>query len=475
MDTHPLSPRYPLIPVLICVSLLVSFLLLPFVVYHPVAATPAGQVATARVYLPLVAQNPLGLTQVSIVPAYAELPPGQTAVLDVRIDNVNRLYGFDIYLRFDPTILEVVDADPNLSGIQVTPGNFPDPAGGFVVTNSVDNTTGEIRYALTLLHPAPGATGSGVAAKVTFRARALGSTNVIIADLGLVNQSVEAIPAIRSGATVVVAFPPTATPTAVQTSTPTATPSPTPSPTPTVTRTPTASPTRPPTATPTSTPTVTQTPTASPTRPPTSTPTPTSTGTQTATPTITRTPTQSPTPSATATPGPSRTPTPTPTAPSGCRELVVNGGFETDGAWIFGNSPVPGDYTRAIAHSGARSVRLGIEPPEADTFSFSSVRQALTIPTDASTVRLSFFYWPATESPSTDLHEAWIMNADLRPLQKIFQGLYDWRSWIRVADVDLTAYRGQTIVLYFNAYNDYVYMGPRTWMYVDDVSVQACP
>ena len=46
------------------------------------------------------------------------------------------------------------------------------------------------------------------------------------------------------------------------------------------------------------------------------------------------------------------------------------------------------------------------------------------------------------------------------------------QTWSQVA-YDLSAYRGQTIVLYFNAYNN-GWGNERTWMYVDDVQVIAC-
>lgn len=39
---------------------------------------------------------------------------------------------------------------------------------------------------------------------------------------------------------------------------------------------------------------------------------------------------------------------------------------------------------------------------------------------------------------------------------------------------DLSDYRGQSVVIYFEVYNNEVSSGPRTWMFVDDVSIQAC-
>lgn len=460
------SQRYPLTAARGLVMLLAGCLMLILAAHRQVEATPSPQSSTFRTYLPLVAQHPVGPTQVYLLPASFALQPGQTVNLNVHIDQVVDLYGLDIYLRFDPSVLEVVDADPGASGVQLSPGNFPDPATGFVFMNTANNTTGDIRYVLILLHPAPAATGSGIAVRITFRARALGSSNVNFEDLGLVNKSGEPVSALRAGATLTVAYPPTITPT------PTATVPP--SSTPTLTMTPTS------TSTPTLTPTITLTPSATPTPTetrPTSTPsvTPTPSPTlPTSTPSVTPTPTQSPTPTVTATLGPSATPTLTPT-PGLCQELVTNGGFETNEAWVFGNTAARGQYSTVRAHTGNRSVRLGIEPPANDIASWSSIRQTISIPNNVSHVQLSFSYWTASEGASDDLQEAWIMKPDLLPpYYEVFKGLYNDRSWRSVTGFDLNQFRGQTIVLYFNVDNEYD-IGYRTWMYVDDVSVQACP
>ena len=121
-------------------------------------------------------------------------------------------------------------------------------------------------------------------------------------------------------------------------------------------------------------------------------PTPTSTMTATLTPTSTPTPTISPTPTATPerlpevwlpllwrsyrppTPTPTRTPTSTPTptitpsatpVPTTCAELVSNGGFEENSAWIFPVTPNRARYTWKTVHSGQRSVELGMQPEAA--------------------------------------------------------------------------------------------------------------
>ena len=53
---------------------------------------------------------------------------------------------------------------------------------------------------------------------------------------------------------------------------------------------------------------------------------------------------------------------------------------------------------------------------------------------------------------------------------KVLENAEEWRWWV----CDLTPYRGRNIVIYWEVYNDDRLTGPRTWMFVDDVSVQVC-
>jgi len=230
------------------------------------------------------------------------------------------------------------------------------------------------------------------------------------------------------------------------------------------------------------------TPTPTPTRTPTQNPYPVPTETITATPTRTLPPTITPT----LTPSPTATPHPT---PPNCYEALRNTGFETDEAWQWGNTPHPGAYTTAMAFSGARAARLGIEPWSANIESFSSVRQTLTLPRDATSVTLKFWWWRRTEEavlahsilrptgalhpewlaasrPAPDVHEVVLLNPlTYETLRTLWQGRANDRTWVQMT-FDLTEWRGRQVVLYFNATNDG--LGGRTWLYLDDVTVQVC-
>ncbi len=129
----------------------------------------------------LLVAPPLQAQSVAVVrpePAQLALELGQTATLEIRLENARDLYGIDVGLAFNPAVLEVLDADPNQAGVQMAPGAFPAP--DLVALNAADNASGTARYVVTQLNPTPPATGSGVVFTVQVRARAAGQTELAI-------------------------------------------------------------------------------------------------------------------------------------------------------------------------------------------------------------------------------------------------------------------------------------------------------
>jgi hypothetical protein len=228
------------------------------------------------------------------------------------------------------------------------------------------------------------------------------------------------------------------------------------------------------------------------------------TPTRTATPTRTSTATASLTPTATATPTRTQTPAVSPTVtatPSGCSELVGNGGFETNATWFFTLTGSTAGYSTAQPHSGARSARLGLLPaamaagemsglgqpgqvePARNLLgdlapmgaTYSSGYQTIRIPSAANRVTLTLWYYPGSDATTGDYQRVMLLQpgtyAEFKTLMKVHE---NDRAWKRTT-FDLTPYRGMTLVLYFEVLNDSTASTGRTWMYVDDVSVLACP
>ena len=271
----------------------------------------------------------------------------------------------------------------------------------------------------------PGASPAEIEAVMVQTARNLGPADRYGA--GLV-QAADALVAIAGP----IVQPTTVTPTATHTPTPTST---TPAPGPTATPTPTFTPTRPiPSATPT------------------------------------HTPTSTPTFTPTSTPIPLITITPAPPLPG---ELLLNGGFETDEGWIFGDTPIRGGYDAIVVRSGNRSARLGtvVGPVR---FSYSSVWQRVTIPAEASQVKLDAWVYRVSPIPnSCDEQTIAVLNDRFQVSRFLSRDLSNSQSW-EPRRYDLSEFRGRTIFIYFSVLNRGC-TGQPTAMYVDDVSLTWSP
>ncbi|HID61638.1 MAG TPA: LysM peptidoglycan-binding domain-containing protein [Anaerolineae bacterium] len=225
----------------------------------PTEPTPAGVVESRPM------EVPAGVTVVGVDPAWQRIGPQGTTEVAIRIENVTRLYGAEVHLTFDPTHLEIQDADPDKPGVQLQTGSFPAP--DFVVQNQADNVQGTIDYAASQLAPREPVDGGGVLATITVKTKGEGSSRLAFTGVKLANpdgqqiqtetldgEIVAAVGAVSvqptataagPGITPAVEGPPTATPvvlaTPLPTQGPTAGPSPTEAP-PTVAAEPTMTP-----------------------------------------------------------------------------------------------------------------------------------------------------------------------------------------------------------------------------------------
>jgi len=134
-------------------------------------------------------------------PATLNLAPGDVGTLDIRVENVIQLAGAEVHLAFDPALLEVVDADPETEGAQIAHGDFLSP--DFVAQNIADPATGTVNYAIACMPLDKVVSGSGVLARVTFRALGGGETLIAIRSALLADMQGQRI-AVETGEGVVV-------------------------------------------------------------------------------------------------------------------------------------------------------------------------------------------------------------------------------------------------------------------------------
>ncbi|WP_164985297.1 phosphodiester glycosidase family protein [Ammoniphilus sp. CFH 90114] len=114
--------------------------------------------------------------------------------LAIQLKNMKDVYGASIKLEYDPSQLQVVDADPDTEGIQIIPGDI---LGEAQIQN--DTNQGIIKYTVTKVREVPGTDGEGILAKVPFKVlRGTGGQTVqvrpLAAEMVLVNSQNQPVP-----------------------------------------------------------------------------------------------------------------------------------------------------------------------------------------------------------------------------------------------------------------------------------------
>jgi photosystem II stability/assembly factor-like uncharacterized protein len=182
-----------------------------------------------------------------------------------------------------------------------------------------------------------------------------------------------------------------------------------------------------------------------------------------------------------------------PQASTICSELVINGDMEEDLAWVMPVTPAPAAYSTDQAHSGERSIRIGIINGT-NREAYSTAYQPVSIPPETITATLTFWLYPVSTGTLSVPDRAEILpgaiTGQLPAAPAVDDAQYvlvldqngnmlDILLWIRENTqvweqhtIDLSHYVGQTIWILFGVYNNGV--GGITGMYLDDVSLEVC-
>jgi hypothetical protein len=191
-----------------------------------------------------------GSATVSLDPSDPEVDVGDTVDVEVVVEDVVDLFYVELYVTYDPELLEVVDADSDEAGVQIEPGPFLG-ADATVDTNEVDQEDGDILFVQEASTDA--VSGDGTLATISFRGKAPGTSDITIDDEVLYpeDETADALTATVQSGTITVVGDVTATvtaeiketPTLEATAKPTLTPKPSPGESPTDTPVPTSRPT----------------------------------------------------------------------------------------------------------------------------------------------------------------------------------------------------------------------------------------
>ena len=193
----------------------------------------AGLIGSLILAVPAFAQ---GAAVVRVDPTATTITQNQVVTVSIKIDNVVNLFGAEIHLAFNSSVLEVIDADPNQAGVQISNGGMlvPDQ----VPVNQADNAQGTIDFSVLQINRA-GVTGSGTFATISFKGKAPGNSPITFLGIqsaptgvNLADTTGAPIPSTtQSGSVTVTGTGASPTPTRTNTPTgPTATPTPTPIP-----------------------------------------------------------------------------------------------------------------------------------------------------------------------------------------------------------------------------------------------------
>lgn len=143
-----------------------------------------------------------------VSPAFKEIAPGGTGTTEVKVADVANLYGVQFRVSFDPSVVQVVDADPNTAGVQMGVGSLFTGKNHYVARNSANNTTGVGEFVVTLVAPAVPITGSGTLAIVNWQGVKAGQSAITLTLTGLAPASLPICHTIENGSLRVVSSGP---------------------------------------------------------------------------------------------------------------------------------------------------------------------------------------------------------------------------------------------------------------------------
>ncbi len=158
--------------------------------------------------------------------------------------------------------------------------------------------------------------------------------------------------------------------------------------------------------------------------------------------------------------------------PTGCKNCIVNTGFENWGGWTLGNTLLKPYYQGTIVHSGLRALAMG-NTGEPNYISYSSASQRVNLPRGSyKTAFLEFWRYTKSSGEAGDYQEFVVLNANTgQTLDVLWRQNLNENTWV-MQQIDMTRYLGKDIIVYFNVYNN---GGAGTAaMYLDDVTLSIC-
>lgn len=134
-------------------------------------------------------------TVVRVLPATVSLPLCITSpnTSTISISNVVGLRAVDLEIAYDPDVIEIIDADPGETGVQVAPGPAFQGSSALVAAKDVDPVAGRIEFAATLIGSGNLLNGNANLVIINWRPRAAGTSPLTLEQVTLVGDNSQVI------------------------------------------------------------------------------------------------------------------------------------------------------------------------------------------------------------------------------------------------------------------------------------------
>ena len=166
----------------------------------PVPSPPTAAAPPTASAPPTAAPQGKAIT-VALTVEPAELKVGQPATVRILGRGVTGLFGVQVQLAYDPSMLLVSDADPAVAGAPIVPGAAFPKAGSFVAINKLDADEGAIEFAVTLLGPTRALQGDVELASFGVTPLKSGATEIALTQVLLADQNAQPLRAAPEGIT----------------------------------------------------------------------------------------------------------------------------------------------------------------------------------------------------------------------------------------------------------------------------------
>lgn len=144
---------------------------------------------------PTATPTPIAGAALRLAPSPLLLRLDQSGVTAVEAVNMTNLYAVEFQLTYDPTLVEVVDADPSQPGTQVAAGSVFVGHPFFIIQNEASN--GLINFSATLQAPAAPFVGTGSLVEITWHSLSTGQSILAFSQADLSDQNGQIIPLTR--------------------------------------------------------------------------------------------------------------------------------------------------------------------------------------------------------------------------------------------------------------------------------------